>query len=67
MKLIPETTIIDPKKLRDYLLNLSHPEGATKAQYLAEMGYNQENSHILDIDLRNQHLTHNAQLGKVSI
>ena len=67
MKLSPETTIIEPKKLRDYLLNQSHPEGATKAGYLSELGYNQENYHILEFDLRNQHLTHDAQPGKVSI
>ena len=43
LKLLPEKTDIDPRKLRDYLLNPAHPEGATKAQYLSEMGYNQEN------------------------
>ena len=67
MKLLPEKTNIDPRKLRDYLLNPAHPEGATKAQYLSEMGYNQENYHILEVDLRNQHLTCDVQPGKVSI
>ena len=56
LKLLPEKTTIDPRKLRDYLLNPAHPEGAAKAQYLSEMGYNQENYHILEVDLRNQHL-----------
>ena len=54
-------------KLRDYLLNPAHPEGATKAQYLSELGYNQENYHILEVDLRNQHLTCDVQPGQVSI
>ena len=67
LKLLPEKTNIDPKKLRDYLLNLAHPEGATNAQYLSEMGYNQENYHILEVDLRNQHLICDEQPGKVSI
>ncbi len=67
MKLLPEKTNIDPRKLRDYLLNPAHPEGATKAQYLSEMGYNQENYHILEVDLRNQHLICDVQPGKVSI
>lgn len=67
LKLLPEKTNIDPRKLRDYLLNPAHPEGATKAQYLSEMGYNQENYHILEVDLRNQHLLCDVQPGKVSI
>ena len=67
MKLLPDKTNIDPRKLRDYLLNPAHPEGATKAQYLSEMGYNQENYHILEVDLRNQHLTCDVQPGKESI
>jgi hypothetical protein len=67
LKLLPEKTNIDPRKLRDYLLNPAHPEGATKAQYLSEMGYNQENYRILEVDLRSQHLTCDAQPGKVSI
>ena len=67
LKLLPEKTNIDPRKLRDYLLNPAHPEGATKAQYLSEMGYNQENYHILEVDLRNQHLICDVQPGKVSI
>jgi filamentous hemagglutinin len=67
LKLPPEKTKIDQRKLRDYLLNPAHPEGATKAQYLSEMGYNQENYHILEVDLRNQHLTCDVQPGKESI
>ena len=67
LKLLPEKTNIDPRKLRDYLLNPAHPEGATKAQYLNEMGYNQENIHILEVDLRNQHLICDTKPGKVSI
>jgi len=67
VRLSPKTTIIEPRKLRDYLLNQSHPEGVAKAEYLSEMGYNQENYHVLEFDLRNQHLTHDALPGKVSI
>ena len=66
MKLLPDKIIIDVRKLRDYLLNPAHPEGATKAQYLSEMGYTQDNFHILEVDLRNQHLTCDEQPGKVS-
>lgn len=66
LKLQPDKTYIDSRKLSDYLLNPAHPEGATKAQYLSEMGYNQENYHILESDLRNQHLNRDVQSGKVS-
>lgn len=66
MKLPADKIIIDVRKLRDYLLNPAHPEGATKAQYLSEIGYNQENYHILEVDLRNQHLICDVQPGKVS-
>jgi hypothetical protein len=41
-------------------------KGATKARYLSEMGYNQENYHILEADLRNQHPTRDVQPGKMS-
>ena len=67
MRLLSEKTNIDPRKLRDYLLNPAHPEGATKAKYLSEMGYNQENYHILEVDLRNQHLICDAKPGNISI
>jgi filamentous hemagglutinin len=67
LKLPLDKIIIEVRKLRDYLLNPAHPEGATKAQYLSEMGYNQENYHILEVDLRNQHLTCDVQPGQVSI
>ena len=67
MKLLPDKANIDSRKLHDYLLNPAHPEGATKAQYLNEMGYNQENYHILEDDLRNQHLICDVKPGKVSI
>jgi len=67
LKLLPDKANIDSRKLHDYLLNPAHPEGATKAQYLSEMGYNQENYHILEVDLRNQHLTRDVQPGNESI
>lgn len=67
MKLLPDKIIIEAKKLRDYLLDPTHPEGSTKARYLSEIGYNQENYHTLEVDLRNQHLTCDVQPGQVSI
>lgn len=43
MKLSQETTIIAPEKLRDYVVNYSHPDGESKARFLRIMGYKQEN------------------------
>ena len=67
MKLSSKTTIIVPEKLYDYLLNHAHLDGASKAKFLAEIGYNQRNHHILEMDLRNQHLSLETLPGKLSI
>ncbi len=57
MKLSQETTIIAPEKLRDYVVNLSYPDGESKARFLRVMGYEQKNWKTLEIDLRTQHLS----------
>lgn len=67
MKLSPKTTIIAPEKLRDYVLNLAHSDGESKARFLGEIGYDQTNWQILEKDLREQHLTIAATPGKKSI
>jgi hypothetical protein len=41
-KLSPESAVISPEKLRDYILSPSHPDGKAKADYLAQIGYSQE-------------------------
>jgi len=51
MKLSQETTIISPEKLRDYVINLSHPDGETKARFLQNMGYEQDKWKTLEHDL----------------
>lgn len=66
MRLSPKTTIISPEKLRDYILNSSHVDGESKARFLSEIGYQQENWQILERDLRNQHLALEASVGKKS-
>lgn len=57
MRLPSETTIIAPEKLRDYILNPANPDGAAKAQFLNEMGYELNNWKALEQDLRTQHLS----------
>jgi hypothetical protein len=60
MKLSQETTIISPEKLRDYVINISHPDGESKARFLQSMGYEQHKWKALEHDLRTQHLTHDV-------
>jgi hypothetical protein len=41
--------IIAAEKLRDYVLNFSNPDGESKARYLAEIGYEQDDWQKLEI------------------
>ena len=52
-----EAAIIAPEKLRDYLLNVEHRRGASKAKLLLSMGYRKEDWQQLESDLRLEHLT----------
>jgi predicted transcriptional regulator len=51
-----ERAMIAPDKLVEYLLNVEHERGGTKARLLAEFGYNQDNWRQLDMDIRRFHL-----------
>ena len=55
-----ENAIIDSKKLRDYVLSLSHPIGRFKAAFFSSLGYSQKNWKQLETDLRQQHLPKNT-------
>jgi len=46
-----ERAVIEPAKIRDYLLSPSHPVGRFKAAVFASLGYTQENWQILHEDL----------------
>lgn len=52
----PNQAIIDPAKVRDYLLSPSHEIGRYKAVVFQAMGYSHESWELLDADLRQQHL-----------
>jgi hypothetical protein len=52
-----DRAVIDPPKLRDYLLSPSHPLGRYKAQFFRALGYSQGDWPRLDRDLRFQHLS----------
>jgi len=59
-----ENAVIDPEKLRDYLLSPSHPVGRFKAAFFASLGYAQENWKQFEADLRRQHLPKDAILHR---
>jgi hypothetical protein len=59
--------IIDPAKLRDYLLSPGHPVGRFKAPFFAALGYVQEQWQQLEADLRAQHLSQEAQPAATSL
>jgi hypothetical protein len=64
--LIPNaaSAVIAPEKLRDYLLNPAHRRGSTKARLLIHCGYRTDAWHVLETDLRAQHLTADFSIGK---
>ena len=49
--------IIEEDKLVEYLLNVNHRRGGSKARLLNSLGYRAQNWQRLDDDLRQQHLT----------
>ena len=61
-----EHAFIDPRKLRAYALDANHDTGKYKAEFFAQMGYTQGEWQILEQDIREQHLTQSAELGKQS-
>ncbi len=59
-----EKAIIDPVKLKDYLLSDTHPIGRFRATSLQQMGYRRENWAHFAEDIRTQHLPLDAELGE---
>lgn len=57
---------IDPRKLRDYALDLEHGSGQYKAAFFAQMGYSAGDWQRLERDIREQHLSQPAELGRLS-
>jgi len=49
--------VIAQDKLCDYLLNVAHRRGASKARLLLAMGYRPDDWQRLETDIRSQHLT----------
>jgi hypothetical protein len=55
-----DRAVIEPAKLRDYLLSPTHPVGRFKAPFFLALGYSADDWNRLEADLRSQHLPHAA-------
>ena len=56
-----DEAVIDPEKLRAYLLSTEHPHGRFKARFFAALGFRAERWEELESALRAQHLTQGAE------
>jgi len=56
-----EKAIIDPSKIKNYILSPAHPVGRFKAAFFQSMGYTQGNWQQLLDDIRQYHLTGEAE------
>ena len=61
-----DRAVIDPTKIRDYLLSTSHPVGRFKAAFFATLGYGADRWEILQDDFLTVARTGNAIAGQVS-
>lgn len=59
-----DRAVIQPSKLSNYLLNVEHKRGGSKAKLLIELGDSPENWQELEIHLRNYHLTAEVDVVK---
>lgn len=61
-----DQAIIAIEKVVDYLLNVDHPDGGSKARVFAHAGFSMDRPEEFEKALREQHLTRDAQPGKDS-
>lgn len=59
-------SIIEPSKIRDYLLSSAHPVGRFKAVFFKRLGYSSENWQRLSDDLLGLATTETAVAGQSS-
>jgi uncharacterized protein DUF6883 len=59
-----EKAVIDPAKLRDYVLSPQHPVGRFKATFFAQLGYSTTNWVRLDLELRRLAMEGTAELAE---
>jgi hypothetical protein len=58
--------LVEPEKVRDYLLSPTHPVGRFKAAYFAQLGFTQANWEIFASELRRIAAESDVLLGKFS-
>jgi hypothetical protein len=56
-----DEAVIDPEKLRDYLLSTEHPHGRFKARVFGALGFRADRWRELESALRTQHLTQDTE------
>jgi len=56
--------LIEPAKIRDYLLSASHPIGRFKYKFFSRLGYTSEQWERLEADLLNLAVTGEAIIGE---
>lgn len=61
-----EHAVIDPPKIRDYLLSTAHPVGRFKAAFFTSLGYSSDNWRRLEADLRELAVSGEAEPGRQS-
>ena len=57
-----DRAIVEPNKVREYLLSLSHPVGAPKALFFLRLGFGRSNGHLLRDELLRIARENEAQL-----
>jgi hypothetical protein len=61
------SAFIPPEKLSDYLLDLNHPVGGSKARWFQSLGYDLADPAVLERDLLHQVLTSDDYTEKSSL
>jgi hypothetical protein len=61
-----DRAIVSREKIVQYLLNVDHPDGGSKAAVLALAGFSADRPEELELALRSQHLSLTANKGKPS-
>ena len=61
-----ERAIIEPAKLRDYLLSAEHPVGRFKARFFHALGYTADDWKVLHADLLRMAASCEAETGQPS-
>jgi hypothetical protein len=59
-----ERAIIDPRKIREYLLSSAHPVGRFKAHFFMRLGFASETWNILDTQLKRVALEGKAEVSE---